>query len=98
MNHYVLLFVMQGCSACAEYAPRFRRLSRDLRVYVIDVDKYEKHSDFYKILSAPSAVICDWKGRPLNTITGSTTDAEITKFLAPLRQASHQQISATPGK
>lgn len=80
----VIVWGMNGCPACEEYTPRFRRIAgryaRCVPAVVIDSEQYEQASDHYRIRATPTTMISRYGRRSLHHIEGSAPDAEIERL------------------
>ena len=79
----VAVFYQDGCPACHEYLPRFRRVAVKYRPFVAikgaNMAKPESHAaaDQYKIKAAPTTLILDAAGRVLRREEGALDEATI---------------------
>lgn len=82
----VVVFYMNGCPACHEYLPRFRRLAAKYRPFVaikaanISLAPGAKSADEYKVKYAPTTLVLDATGKSIHKLEGSGSDREIEKL------------------
>jgi thiol-disulfide isomerase/thioredoxin len=73
----VVVFHMNGCPACHEYLPRFRRIAVKYRAFVpiksanISIASNVATADKYKIKAAPTTLILDASDKVVRRYTGA---------------------------
>jgi len=89
MNNRVLSFVMAGCPACHEFAPRLGRIAapyraRGLPVHVVDIGKPMPPAlqALAKTIKATPTTVILKGGYETSRKVGAVADAEIAKLLA----------------
>jgi len=84
----VAIFYQDGCPACHEYLPRFRRIAAKYRAAVAikgaNMARAEgaTAADTYTIEAAPTTLILDASGRVLKREEGAIDDTSIEAFFA----------------
>jgi thiol-disulfide isomerase/thioredoxin len=73
----VVVFHMDGCPACHDYLPRFRRIAVKYRPFIaikaanISVPSNQEAANKYKIVAAPTTLILDVEGKVLSRSKGA---------------------------
>lgn len=84
----VVVFYQDGCPACHDYLPKFRRVAVKYRPFVaikgVNMAKRESlaAADQYKIKAAPTTLILDAAGKVLRREEGSLDVAAIELIFA----------------
>ena len=87
-NTQVVVFHMDGCPACREYLPRFRRVAVKYRPFVAikaaNVSRTSNHAvaNKYKIDSVPTTLILNAQDAVLKRYTGALDAKSIEQIFA----------------
>lgn len=77
----IIVWGQEGCPACEEYTPRFRRIAaqyaRCVPAVVVDAGRFDRASDHYRIRATPTTMISRFGRRSLYSIEGSAPDQQI---------------------
>jgi thioredoxin-like negative regulator of GroEL len=80
----IIVWGQDGCPACSEYVPRFRRVAnryqRCLPSVVVDAEKFERAANHYRIRETPTTMISRYGRRSLYSISGAAGEGEIDKL------------------
>ena len=83
MDRAVIVFLMQGCPACHDYEPRFKRIASPLRgrlpMAIKDVHQAAPLADRFGIKVTPTTVV--WKNGRAKKIEGAVPDTQIVSLL-----------------
>lgn len=78
----VLVFGMEGCPACSDYLPVFRRVAEkfpSVPAYAIDCNKQSEVADRFKVRATPTTFLLK-HGRVVRRIEGEVGAAEIERL------------------
>jgi thiol-disulfide isomerase/thioredoxin len=87
-KNQVVVFHADGCPACHDYLPRFKRIAVKYRPFISiksgNVSRASKEiqeaADKYKIKNVPTTLILNERGEVIKKAIGSLENAEITKL------------------
>jgi len=81
---YPLLIVVwgqEGCPACEEFTPRFRRIAakyaRCVPAVVVDAERFDSAANHYRIRATPTTMISRFGRRSLYSIEGTAPDDQV---------------------
>ena len=84
----VIVFHQNGCPACHNYLPRFRRKAVKYRAFVniqlANISRNQKAlvaADKYKVKAVPTTVVLDASDKLIKKIEGAIDDAKIVELL-----------------
>lgn len=89
-TNQVVVFYQDGCPACHEYVPRFKRIAvkyrSHLNIQVANLNRAVKRVQdaavAYKITSSPTTLVLDANDKVIKRKVGAISDAQIEKLLA----------------
>lgn len=80
----VVVWGQDGCPACAEYVPHFRRVATKyascVPSVVIDAANFERAADHYRVRETPTTMISRYGRRSLYSIVGDAPESEIEQL------------------
>lgn len=88
-SNQVVVFYQDGCPACHEYVPRFKRIAvkyrGHLNIQVVNLNRAVKRVQdaaiVFKITSIPTTLVLDANDQELQRKIGAISDAQIAKLL-----------------
>jgi thiol-disulfide isomerase/thioredoxin len=80
----VMVWGMDGCPACEEYIPRFRRVASKyaqcVPAVVLDANRYEDAANHFRIRATPTTITSRYGRRGIYAIEGDAPDEDIEKL------------------
>lgn len=82
----IVVWGQEGCPACDEFIPRFRRVAkkwaRCVPAVVVDAGAYTDAADSFRVQSTPTTMILRHGRKSLFLLDGATDDASIERLFA----------------